>query len=284
MEIKHLIFLIHPGCYEVLPPDSPLHQSNIGLFIEREQEVKLRWLAALDEYGKESKQSTLFLQLYGPEYLLKAAQEQLGEANACYVQADFSTIPAGLHQLREYYHRLTQCIQEHMIRFDLSFDPAEVTSEIWGESFEGCASCYSSAFAESLGLKRAPRMRFEMTVYDSRFLYGAKAPETIQLAGTDIEAWLFELYDRTSAVLFQARLHAQYYDQRPIQLLLDPARVQVCTTSGFTVWPEEGPTRVLAQPPVPFVLTTSNTYWLRGTGMNVSSLREVVASAVVDVD
>src|SRR5688500_4551719 len=108
MEIKHIIFLIHPGCYESLPPDSGLHQSNIGIYIEREQEVKQRWLAALDEHGKEPENSVLLLQLYGPEHLLKAAQERLGAGNACYVRADFSTIPTGPQQLREYYQRLTQ--------------------------------------------------------------------------------------------------------------------------------------------------------------------------------
>ena len=272
MEVEHLIFLIHPCCYEALEREVLL-RGNMGIYVEREREVKQRWLAALGEQTK----ATLLLQLYGPESLFEVARERLGPPNACFVRAEF---PGG-EQMPEYYRRLTECIREHLREFELSFDPAEVTSETWGESFEGCASLYSSAFAELLALKRPPRMRFEMTVYDSRFLYGCRSPEAIRLPGTDIEAMLFELYDRTGAAIFQARLTAQYLDRRPIRLALDPARTFVCTTTGVSVWPKEPPIRALPQEPQPFVLATSSGRWVRATAMPLDELRKVVSSAEV---
>lgn len=272
MEIQHLIFLIHPCCYESLGLEASLHQNNLGIYFEREEAVKQRWLDAFSQHNP----STLYLQLGGPAYLRETAQGHLGEANACYVQAAYP----GEGHLREYHRRLTRCIRDHMEKFSLHFDPATVTSELWGESFEGCVPGYGGAFAEHLGLVRTPRMRFDMTVYDSRFLYSATAFEPITLACTDIEAWVFECYDRTSAAIYQARLSAQWLDTRPIHLQLDPTRHQVWTKTGFTVWPEKPAAKGDSDAPRPFSLTTSDEYWIRGIGQGVDDLRRVVTSAV----
>ena len=278
MKIEHLIFLIHPLVYEGMETEQPetVSRYNCGVYIERTREVKQRWLAALARQSEPA----LLLQLYGPEYFAAVAREHLGEANVCYVKAECP----GEDLLREYYRRLTQCIRDHMRDFGLDFDPATVTSEIWGVSFEGCAPGYGSAFAEELGLVRPPTMRFEMTVYDSRFLYGAKRWEAVPIAGSDVEAMLFECHDATGATIFQARLTAQWLDKRPIRLQLDPTRIQVCTKLAFTVWPEAQPDKDAMrtpQNPQPFTLTTSDSYWIRGYRMGVDELRQVVLSATV---
>jgi hypothetical protein len=278
MTIERLIFLIHPGCYEVLPADSPLWRANLDLYASREREVKGRWLDEVSRRGRE----TLVLQLYGPDSLFDEVVRRLGPANACYVRADWASIADRPNPLPTYYDMLTACIREHLDRHRLTLDPASVTSEIWGESFEGCATNYSSAFAERLGLRRKPSMRFDMTVYDSRFLAHAKGPEVIALAGTDIEAMLFELYDGTTAAMFQGRLHAQYTDTRTIHLRLDPARVQVTLTSGFTIWPEKPPVRAMPEEPRPYEYPLAYPApWVRGVAMKLDELRDVVTSGVV---
>ena len=95
-----------------------------GLYVEREREVTQLWLAALGSCDK----ATLLLQLYGPEAVFAAAKRLLGEPNACYVRAELP----GDSRVREYARRFTRCIRDHMKRFDLEFDPATVTSELWG--------------------------------------------------------------------------------------------------------------------------------------------------------
>lgn len=277
MVVEHIIFLIHPGCYEALDPNSPLHRSNIGIYVDREREVTQCWLAELARIS----QPTLLLQLYGPKPLYEQIKGLLGEAQSCYVHAEFDSIPPGPGQLREYYVRLTACIREHMRRYDLSFDATTVTSEIWGESLEGCGSLYSSAFAGNLGLKLKPRMRFEMMVYDTRFLRHSGSPQIIELPGTDIEALLFHLYDDTSAAIFQTRLRSQFYDERDIQLQLDPGRVQICNTRGATLWPAVAPRQAAPQPAEPYNLRTGETKWVRGMAMGVDELRDVVKAAKV---
>ena len=46
MKIEHIIFLIHPCCYEGLDAEA-VRQDNLYLYVELENEVKARWLAAL---------------------------------------------------------------------------------------------------------------------------------------------------------------------------------------------------------------------------------------------
>ena len=39
MKIEHIIFLIHPCCYENIDPDA-IRRDNLYLFVKREEEVK----------------------------------------------------------------------------------------------------------------------------------------------------------------------------------------------------------------------------------------------------
>ena len=275
MRIEHLIFLIHPGVYESVSADL-VQRDNLGLYVRREREVRQKWLDALRRLDS----STLFLEHCGPLYLLEAAKESLGEANACYVYAD---PPAdGRRQTR--MRMMVQGIRDHMEKFDLEFDPATATSEVWGETFQGCACGYSGAFAQELGLKKPPKMRFEMTVYDTRFLYGARRWETIPLSGTDIEAWIFECRDTTSAATFQARLTDRCFDERAIRLELDATSMQVCLAGpGLSIWPEYRPGAKGPEDNVrTFIMPMGDSaYWVRAIGTSYENLKEVVRAAVV---
>ena len=87
----------------------------------------------------------------------------------------------------------------------LTFDPARVTSELWGESYEGCVPGYGGAYAQFLGLEVQPDMRFEMTVFDSRFLYQSSVMVKVSNlprsgahgSDRDIEAAVFKLWDNS---------------------------------------------------------------------------------------
>ena len=153
MKVKHLIFLIHPTCYQNVDSEA-VRRNNWTLFLDRELQVTQRWLEAL----RGQNAGTLLLQLYGSTELFATIQELLGEPNACYVKAEYTE---GLEQA-EYHRRLVACICGHVEKYDLIIDPDTVSSELWGESFEGCAPGYGGAFAQALGLKRPPQMKFEM--------------------------------------------------------------------------------------------------------------------------
>lgn len=274
MQIEHIIFLIHPCCYENIDTDA-IRKDNLHLFVEREKNVKRRWLQTLAE--KPAK--TLFLQLGGPEYIQETAVANLGEAAVFYPRTPFPDTG----DLREYYRCLTSDFRDHVSTYQLQLETATVTSELWGESFEGCVPGYGGAFAEYLGLRCHPKMRFDMTVYDSRFLYGAQRWEVIPIEGCDVEAWLFECHDGTSAAIFQARLTAQWVDDRYIHLRLDDRRLQVCTKNGHTIWPqtpwEKGRPECIGA--YSMTLADCNWRWIRAVGMAADDFREVISTARV---
>ena len=274
MKIEHIIFLIHPCCYENLDP-AAIRRDNLYLFVEREEKVKQRWLQVLDDRPSD----TLFLQLGGPEYLREAAVKNLSDAAVFYPRTPFPDNG----DLREYYRRLVSDFHDHVSMHRLELDAATVTSELWGESFEGCVPGYGGAFAAYLGLQRPPQMRFEMTVYDSRFLYAARRWEVVPIDGCDVEAWLFECHDGTGAAMFQARLTAQWVDQRRLHLQLDDRRLQVCTKNGHTIWPpspwEKGKSERVEK--FSMTLADCNWRWIRSVGMAIDDFRKVIGAARV---
>ena len=268
----HVIFLIHPCLYEQQDAET-VRKENWQLFVEREQQVKQRWLAALAARPR----STLFVQLGGPTYLLDIARNHLGAPYVCFPDAE------NTGDRHEFYVALADCVREHISVSKLRFDPRTVTAEVWGESFEGCVPGYGGAFAQYLGLKRSPQLRFEMTVYDSRFLYGAQPPEIVALPGSDVGAWLFAGQDTTSAAMFLARRTAQWIDERRLHLRLHTRSLQVCTKSGHTVWPAKpwqkgDPAQVCFYS---MTLSDCNWYWVRSVGMAYDDFRAIIAAADV---
>ena len=274
MQIEHIIFLIHPCCYENLDAEA-VRKDNLYLFVEREEEVKQRWLKSLARRPG----NTLLLQLGGPEYLREAAVKSLGEAAVFYPRTPFPD--SG--DLREYYRSLTSDFHNHVLTHGLQVEASTVTSELWGESFEGCVPGYGGAFAEYLGLQYPPMMCFEMTVYDSRFLHGARRREVISIDGGDVEAWLFECHDGTAAAMFQSRLTAQWVDDRWVHLQLDDRRLQICTKNGHTVWPptpwEKGKPECVEE--YRMTLADCNWRWVRAIGMAIDDFRKVIGTARV---
>jgi len=126
-------------------------------------------------------------------------------------------------------------------------------------------------------------MRFEMTVYDSRFLHGARRWESVPIDNSDVEAWLFECHDGTGAAIFQSRLSAQWIDRRRVWLRLDDRRLQVCTKLGHTVWPQGPWTKGEPEGTHDFSMALSECTdrWVRAVGMAIDDFREVIRTARV---
>lgn len=269
MYIDHIVFLTHPCCYEPIPPEQ-IQRDALQLYLDRENEVKAAWLA---EIGQRDT-GTLFVQLGGPTCLRDAAAAALGDSAALLLQTPF---PAS-EDLDEYYRGLIEEIRTHLAREGLEFDPTAVTSELWGESFEGCVPGYGGAFAQYLGLSRSPRMRFEMTVYDSRFLYQARGHQVLPIGDSDVEAWLFECHDGTGAVTFQPRRTAMWLDERLVHLRLSDRRHQVCDKLGHTVWPEAPWTKARPETLHDYSMPLKEwiSRWVRSVGMGIDDFRAVV--------
>jgi len=291
MKIERLILLIHPAGWQELARRNPqvIREDNSGLFVAREKKCIDRWLAKLPR----AEPSTLLIQHCGDRFYEETIKPRLGERNACLTsgeallpsrpQPDRNDERARAAYQHEFHVNIVRHIQKHIDRFGLALDPQTATSEIWGGSFEGCAPGYAGAIAHGLALRKPPKMRFEMTIYDSRFLYGARRWEAIPLNGSDIEAWLFELHDGSYAAIYQARLSEQWLDKRPICVRLNPARMFVCTKCGYTIWPLRHFEKDDQECWLPYALTTGWIYgqWIRAWRMDYQEFRDIVASATV---
>ena len=275
MHVEHIVFLIHPCCYEPINPEQ-IRRDNQQLFLDREEQVKERWLAEIAQRDA----NTLFVQLGGPAYLREAAATALGEARALSLKTPFPDS----QDLDQYYRGLAAEIRAHLEAHELLLDTARVTSELWGESFEGCVPGYGGAFAQYLGLTQTPRMRFEMTVYDTRFLYLARRCETLAIADSDVEAWLFECHDGTSVVTFQPRRTAQWLDERRVHLPLNDRRHQVCDKLGHTVWPSAPWTKDRQESVHEYSLALKEFImrWVRCVGMGIDDFRAIVEATRIE--
>jgi hypothetical protein len=275
MQADHIIFLIHPCCYEPIEPEV-IERDGLRLYLDRENQVKARWLVEI----QESKPGTLFVQLGGPDYLTQAAESALGARHVLSL-----TFPFPENQdLDTYYRGLADEIRTHLDDHALSIDVNRVTSELWGESFEGCVPGYGGAFCQYLGLTKPPVMRYEMTVYDSRFLHLARRVERTPISGSDVEAWIFECHDGTTAATFQARCTAQWLDERQVHLRLHDRRHQLSDKLGHTIWPacpwSKGKPEAEHEVSVPMKDWISR--WVRGIGTDFDSFRLVINAVKVD--
>jgi hypothetical protein len=87
----------------------------------------------------------------------------------------------------------------------LSYDPATVRAEGWGESFEGCVANYTRYLGGYLGLANPIEIEFEMTVPDARFLLDADLLERIALSH-HVHLFLWKLRDGRLAGWFHRAL------------------------------------------------------------------------------
>lgn len=81
---------------------------------------------------------------------LDAARGHLGPTRALHLVNGTSTDLPAIHA------DLVAQIRCHMDLHQLELNPGFATSEMWGESFEGCVPGYGSAFAAGLGLHSRP--------------------------------------------------------------------------------------------------------------------------------
>ncbi len=250
MQIKHFIFIVHPGIYKAQLQNNRelLEKYNHTIYLEREEKCVASWLEVLENIDE----STFVVQHCAVEFYEKVIKPVVGAKNSCLLSQDppslddYAEGKAGIDARQHDFHiNLAKGILDEIKERGFEYDPCTVTSEVWGESFEGCAPAYGGTFAHGLGLKIAPVMKYEMCVYDSRFLKGSKLRETIKIGGTDIEAFIFELYDGTFAALYQARLSEFWLDRRPITIMLDPTVVYICPTIGPSIWPEDTNSKIV---------------------------------------
>jgi hypothetical protein len=129
----------------------------------------------------------------------------------------------------------------------LSFEPATVQSEAWGESFDGCVGKWSSFLARYLGFGNPVEVKFELSIPDARFLLDIEFLESIPLQ-KNVRLYLWRIRDGRLAGFYLAGL--QRVADRTLYVALassaiDLSRLEVQEKSGGKIW--SGENNVLVQ-------------------------------------
>ena len=238
-DIARFIFIAHPLLYGAMAP-SYVAQHHLGVFVHWEAQVKR---TSLDSIAALPRDKTFVIQLGGgSDALVNASLARLGAARTLCLKP-----VAGSFQ--HVYDSYAASVKAHLAQHSLSFDPWTAAIEFWGESFEGCVPGYGTGVANALGLANPGLMRYDHTLSDSRFMYGAEHTQTLTLAGSDVVAIFFRMHDNTSAVAFQPRAVPFWLDTRAIVLTLDPNTTYAMSKRGYTLWPTSPPDAKGRYPP-----------------------------------
>jgi hypothetical protein len=129
-------------------------------------------------------------------------------------------------------------IQNQLAAQGLTYDPATVRSEAFGEGFEQCAMTWKAMVVPYLGIASPADNIFNLSVSPARFLVKAKFKERIELAN-DVRLYLWEGQDGRP-IGFYARAWCRLRDpQVYAHLPLENLSCEVWTESsyGTKVWP-----------------------------------------------
>lgn len=209
--ITRLTFLVHPCCYAVsLPRPATMEEGVWRAYHRHEQPVLARWYALLEGMGEDD------LVVYHPCYqsaeeraLAARGRELLGErfftlggrdvataagatpetlaALAPDIQAAFQgrgKYAWAVHDLRiaVFSYNYARDILKLAAERGLSWDPVHLALRAVGESFEGCATTWSTMVPAYLGVPGRVEIPYELTVPDTRFLLRCQYLHRVELA------------------------------------------------------------------------------------------------------
>jgi hypothetical protein len=274
--ITRLVIIVHPCPYEIYHHPAP------GTFLypyrEMEKTAFDGWLKSVEDLPPSAfvVQIDMPKTAPGPDQLYAACVARLGAERVCRVAGEYQ-YPEKPVPLLDYYERIRKKLTEQFHSGGLAFDRAQCETELWGQSFEGCAPGYGTAVCRRLGLEKPFRFDYTKSVPDARFLFKLRRWELAPLADSDVVAYVFDLEDGTSAALFQARKQDQWLDHRTIELQLDPKKFWVSDKLGKQIWPKEGE----SAKPETVRLMCSEEHFLRARGGDSQDLKLVIEKARV---
>ena len=234
LKIQNVVYLIHASLYEGLEKKGALAAGNYEIYREREKLCQQRWRQRINALGAND----LFVQLYGDQSILAYARQKLGERRVIAPSAKWE---AGL-AANVYHDRLADSFRRQLADKQLELDLGTVPWELAGESFEGCVYTYGGGMASSLGMDQPAVINFDLTVPDARFLCGATLVETFTVAGSDVNAYVFDGPEGyyIGAFLPGLRDHRTPHITLP---LADVSKVSVVNKIGNTLFSRKSSTR-----------------------------------------
>lgn len=266
--ISRLTFLVHPCCYAAsLPRPGGMKESAWRAYHRHEQPVLARWYGMLEGMGEDE------MVVYHPCY--QSAEEQalagrgralLGERFLTLGGRDIAT-PAGAtpetlaalapeiqaaFQRRGKYAWAVHDVRIAVFSYNyardllglaaergLAWDPERLALRAVGESFEGCATTWTTMVPAYLGVRGRVEIPYEMTVPDTRFLLRCQYLRRVELAH-HTALYLFVDARRGPVALYK-RERVELADQSfYAQLPLEAGEVELRTSQGRSLLSQRG--------------------------------------------
>jgi hypothetical protein len=267
LKIEKIYFLIHPLLYRAPAPEptseDPGSAERYEQYAEYERKISPRWFDSIAQMGPNE---VLVVGAPGcPKDLEEHVTQHLGRRGL--VIRDVLTNQADLwerlspeaktglgHDLLAMYWKhgfswtsdpLTQPIiargwaeriKETFTRRGLTFDPATVQAEAWGESFEGCVANYARYLGTYLDLAHPIEDNFELTVPDAPFLLTARFLERVPLDHS-VRLYLWECPDSRYVALFQKAQASLGEPSLFVKFPLNGMRLEVRSRMDRPMWP-----------------------------------------------
>lgn len=275
MNIERITFLVHPFCYaKSLEKPLSWQPEDWRLYQEYELAVAKRWYDAIDALGEKD------LVVYHPCYqsdeekaLAARARRRLGERcltvsgreihNGGFTREVLAALAPEIaeafrvrgkytwyaHDLRiaVFSHNYAQDILSMLQQHGLVLDPGRVALRAMGESFEGCATTWTTMVGVYLGTPARVEMPYELSVPDTRFLLESRFVRRVPMAH-DTALYLFVgPEDRPVAHYKRERVELadpSYYSR----VMLNPEQLVVQSMKGDNLVSADGEVSRLVPP------------------------------------
>ncbi len=126
-------------------------------------------------------------------------------------------------------------------------DPANISVEAWGASFEGCVTKYTLNIRRMLGLARVIEIAYGLTVPDAAFLLPIMHGESI-LLGNGLRLTLFTEGNRSFGI-YAFTSHSLADQPAWVEIAAPADDMMVLSKQGIRLWPEPEEYVLMAVPP-----------------------------------
>lgn len=268
--LDKLYFLIHGFCYAGMTGGAAAREADVRLrpYLERESRCAEEWYSRLDDLS--SVEGLIIIPFPGshkgpaadycaaavsslgdrcflldcadsldPEFWIRGRRDPrqtvLHELEAALVQQQVSW---NKEELLTALHCRACCWQldEMLSERGLSFHAADLSSESWGASFDGCVTKYTLNLRRMLELSKVIGINCGLTVPDALFLLDTADAECI-LLDNGLRLFLFQASERLIA-LYTFTVHSLADRAAHVKLRLDPEGITVRSKQGIRLWPQ----------------------------------------------
>jgi len=267
-DIERITFLVHPFCYaESLGKPAPMPEEIWRAYHEHEKKVAPRWYAAIAQMDEadmvvyhpcyqsvEEKALADYVARHLGDRFMRVRGREIGhqrgftpevlaalaaEIDAAFQKRGKYAWPAHDLRIAVFSHNYARDILALCAERNIRFDPDRVGLKATGESFEGCATTWTTMVPTYLNVPSRVEIPYELTVPDTFFLLPCRFVRRVAMPHhvalylfIDLEGLPVAHYKRERVTLADPSFYARWRE--------DTAELLVLNSYGDTLLPAGG--------------------------------------------